>query len=114
MLDRCLQLLFGDDLTLEGIKVAVSRKIAACDVEQSSKQREAAERAAAEGSRALSSMRKLGATTDEIGAMIEQPALLPQPAVAATIERVQGILRRQPYKAEVVRRRLRSTATDSR
>ncbi len=96
----------------------MSRKIAAYEAEQRSKQQEAerlmweaAELAAAtmvEG--AIEHAEANGATADEVRAMIEQPAALPKPAVPTTIERVRGIIRRTAYKAEVVN--LRELAGD--
>jgi hypothetical protein len=103
---------------LERIKVAVSRKVASYEAEQRSKQQEAerlaweaAELAAAEMVEgAIEYAEAHGATPDEVRAMIEQPAALPKPAVAATIERVRGIIRRSTYKAEVMN--LRELAGD--
>jgi hypothetical protein len=103
---------------LEQVKMTLGAQIAAYEAEQLSKQREAeraafepAERAAAE--RMESSIEHAeanGATADEVRAILEQPAALPHLAVAATIERVPGIIRRSTYKAEVVN--LRELARD--
>jgi ATPase subunit of ABC transporter with duplicated ATPase domains len=103
---------------LEHIKSALGAKIAAYEREQRVKQQEAerlaweaAERAAAE--MAESSIERAeahGATADEVRAMVEQPAALPKPAVAPAIQRVEGIVRRSAYKAEVVN--LRELARD--
>src|SRR5438270_13462463 len=87
-----------------------ARKSPLYEAEQLSKQREAervareaAERAAAERvEAAIQYAEANGATADEVQAMLEQPAALPRPAVAATIDRVPGIIRRSTYKAEVV------------
>jgi hypothetical protein len=103
---------------LEHIKAALGAKIAAYEREQRAKQEEAerlaweaAERAAAE--RVESSIERAeaqGATPDEVRLIAEQPAALPKPAVAPTIQRVEGIVRRSAYKAEVVN--LRELARD--
>src|SRR5689334_25122048 len=103
---------------LERAKGAVSRTIAAYEAAQRARREErerlaweAAELAAAQlAESAIQSAEARGATPDEVRAMIEQPSALPQPAVAPTIERVPGILRRSTYKAEVVN--LRELARD--
>ena len=103
---------------LEAIKLAVSSKIASYEVEQTSKQREAERRAREAAERATAERMETaieyaeahGATPEEIRAIMDEPAALPRPVVAATIERVQGIVRRSAYKVEVVN--LRELARD--
>ncbi|MGI8959276.1 MAG: hypothetical protein ACR2IV_05875 [Bryobacteraceae bacterium] len=103
---------------LEHIKAAIGAKIAAYEREQRARQQqaerlawEAAERATAEiVERSIESAEAHGATPDEVRAIAEQPAALRKPAVAPTIQRVEGIIRRSAYKAEVVS--LRELARD--
>ena len=103
---------------LEHIKAALGAKIAAYESGQRVKQQEAerlaweaAERAAAEMvESSIERAEAHGATADEVRAMVEQPAALPKPAVAPAIQRVEGIVRRSAYKAEVVN--LRELARD--